>query len=606
MTESGTSDEGFQPLRKVWAILSVKERRQLLLLVPAVILVAVLETLGVASIVPFLGLLSDPDIIERKASLSWVYRNGGFSSRNEFFFAVGLGVLFLVSVGNAMSAVTSWGLLRFSWMRNHTLASRLLDVYLRQPYVFFLEKNSAELGKNILSEVGSVVTGVIIQGLQLSARLVVVFGIVIGLFILDPTMAAGVLTVFGGVYGGLFLFVRRRVAVSGRERVALNQVRHKTAQECIAGIKELKLYALEPVALRQFSNASHSFAERQASNAVLAQIPRYALETIAFGGVLIMTLYLLRAGRRLEDVLPVLGLYAFAAYRLLPSLQTIFAGLTSLRFNLGALDILHHDMTQRESACIESRAAESVPFAQKIALDGVSFQYRSATRSTLEGVSLDILFGSWVALVGATGAGKSTLVDVLLGLLEPDSGVVRVDGVALDRPALRLAWQQHVAYVPQQIFLVDDSVLRNIAFGLPDAEIDRDRVIAAAQIAQIHDFIKDELSQGYETPIGERGIRLSGGQRQRIGIARALYRQPRFLVLDEATSALDNATEDAFFAALRFAQQTTTIVSIAHRLSTTRGFDRILVMERGRIIDEGTFAELEKRSPHFRLGREAA
>jgi ABC-type multidrug transport system fused ATPase/permease subunit len=599
-------DEGSISLSKAWGILTPTERRQLLLLTPAVVGMAVLETVGVASIVPFLGLLSDPGILEGSRSLTWLYQTGNFTSRDDFFFAVGLAVLGLVTVGNTTSAMTTWGLLRFSWMRNHTLSTRLLRAYLQQPYTFFLEQNSANLGKNLLSEVQAVVTGVLVQGVQLSARAVVALGVSMALFFLDPLMAVGILVVFGGVYGTLFVAVRRNVSRSGRERIVLNQQRHKTAHESLAGVKELKLYGLEPVAVAQFSMVSEALATRQASNAVIAQIPRYALETIAFGGVLLIVLYLLRAGRRLEDVLPVLGLYAFAAYRLLPALQTIFAGLTALRFNLGALDVLYADLVEREAMTSVSLSAKSVRFDTAVALEHVSFRYRAAVRPTLEHIDLTISAGEWVAIVGPTGAGKSTLVDLLLGLLAPDEGCVRVDDVSLDDDAARLGWQSNVAYVPQQIFLVDDTVLRNIAFGLPDKDIDRERAIAAARIAQIDGFVQNELPQGYDTPIGECGVRLSGGQRQRIGIARALYRQPRLLVLDEATSALDNATEAAFFAALHSSHHETAVISIAHRLSTTRDFDRIVVLERGRIVDTGTFPELEARSAHFRVGKEAA
>ena len=602
-----SADDGTSAFSKVWAILSSGERRQLLLLTPAVVLMATLETAGVASIVPFLGLLSDPATIERNPWLSAAYEAGGFASRNAFFFAVGLGVLALVTVGNVVSALTTWGLVRFSWLRNHTLSTRLLGAYLHQPYDFFLQKNSSELGKNILTEVQSVVAGVIAQGVQLSARFIVIIAVSITLFIVDPVMAMGVLIVFGGIYGGLFAAVRRRIARAGRERVELNRQRFKVAQEALGGIKELKLYGLESVALQAFSSPSHEFATRQASNAIIAQMPRFALETIAFGGVLVMVTYLLRAGRPLEHVLPVLGLYAFAAYRMLPALQTIFGGLTQLRFNLGALDLLHADLVTRSSTnSTDGAFVEAVPFADKLSMRGVSFRYEAAGRQTLDRIDIDIGVGDWVALVGPTGAGKSTIVDIVLGLLRPQSGVVEVDGLAIESMSRRLGWQQHLAYVPQQIFLVDDTVAQNIAFGLPAATIDQARVEAAARVAQIHDFISREMPAGYATTIGERGVRLSGGQRQRIGIARALYRKPRLLVLDEATSALDNATEAAFFAALEEHFSDCAVVSIAHRLSTTKDFDRICVVERGQIVDTGSYAELEQRSPHFRESREAA
>jgi ABC-type multidrug transport system fused ATPase/permease subunit len=587
------------PLRQVWAILSPPERRQLLLLTPAVVLMALLETAGVASIVPFLGLLSDPNIVERNARLAWAYEALGFTSRQSFFFAVGIAVLVIVTVGNVVSALTTWALLRFSWMRNHSLAVRLLGAYLRQPYEFFLHTNTTDLGKNILSEVQTVVTGIIVQGVQLCTRVVVIAFVIASLLVIDPWMALGVMVAFGGVYGALYLAVRKNIARRGKERVALNLERFKIAQEALGGVKELKLYGLEPVAIEAFSTSSRAFASRSSTNAVVGQMPKFALETIALGGVLVMVLYLLRQGEALEGVLPVIGLYAFAAYRMLPALQTIFAGATTVRFNLGALEILHRDLAQKTTSQEAPSTSTTLPWSQAVELQDVRFRYVGGHKDTLGGISLRLAAGEWIAFVGQTGAGKSTLVDVLLGLLRPSSGAVVVDGVAIDGEEQRRAWQRSAGYVPQQIFLVDDTLSHNIAFGVPAADVDVDRVRWAAQVAQIAGFIESELPLGYETKIGERGVRLSGGQRQRIGIARALYRRPKLLVLDEATSALDGPTEAAFFAALHDQLSDVAVVSIAHRLSTTRDFDRIYVLDAGAVVDSGSYAELLARHPLF-------
>ncbi len=589
-------------LGKVWAILAPAERRQLLALLPAVVVMALFETAGVASIVPFLGLLSDPAAIEKHALLRAWYQAGDFTSPNSFFFVVGLAVLLLVTVGNAISGATTWALLRFSWMGNHTLSLRLLGDYLRRPYEFFLAQNTADLSKNILSEVQSVVTGVLVQGVQLTARGCVVLFVVASLVVLDPVMAAGVAVAFGGVYGAIFLAVRRALTNMGTERVAMNQQRYRLAAEALAGVKELKLYGLEETVLAQYAQPSTTFATLQARHAVLAQLPKFALETIAFGGVLAMVLYLLGAGRSLTDSLPVLGLYAFAAYRMLPGLQVVFAGMTTIRFQLGALGVLYRDLDRTTDVPAPAREVPEVRFESALVLDDVRYHYASAPRSALDGVSLRLGRGEWLALVGATGAGKSTLVDVMLGLLPPTSGRLLVDGGELD-DTRRRGWQRVVAYVPQQIFLADDTVARNIAFGLPSHAVDQERLRWAARVAQIDDFVTEQLPKGYDTPIGERGIRLSGGQRQRIGVARALYRRPKLLVLDEATSALDNETEARFFAALESELSETAVVSIAHRLTTTRGFDRILVLEHGRVVDEGSYDELAGRVEMFRMVR---
>jgi ABC-type multidrug transport system fused ATPase/permease subunit len=582
-------------MRQVWAILSPEERRTFIRLQPLVVFTALLETAGLASIVPFLAVLSDPSAIQNRQMLRAVYEWVGFSSNDSFFFAVGVAVLCLVTVGNGVNALTTWALLRFAWMGSHTLSRRLLESYLARPYSYFLEHNGAELAKNILAEVNQVVTGVLVSLSNMIARAVVLGCILITLIALDPVMAVGAGAVFGLLYGAMFFAVRRRLKRDGELRNKANGQRHKHATEALAGVKELKLYGLEAVAVEAYSVPSLVFGETQARAAVTAQLPRYALESIAFGGMLVVVLGLLWRGQSLAGVMPVLGLYAFATYRMLPGLQAMFTGFTAMRFAQSALDALSRDI-QQDPAHLHVPVA--VAFSTEVSLKSVSFTYKKAKRVALDRISMTIRKGEWVAFIGPTGAGKSTLVDVLLGLLQADDGAMCVDGIELSAGQLR-GWQRQVAYVPQQIFMVDDSIERNICFGLMSDVIDRDRMVWAARTAQIHDFIEADLSEGYQTKIGERGIRLSGGERQRIGIARALYRRPQFLVLDEATSALDNKTEEQFFASLRREIEGISVVSIAHRLSTTRDFDRIYALAAGEIQDAGSFAEMRSRSPLY-------
>lgn len=586
-------------LVKVLTILSPAQRRRLLLLVPAVILCALLETAGVVAIVPFLALLSDPTAVGRSQMLSWAYDALGFATQERFFFAVGAGLLVLVTVGNVVNALTNWALLHFSWMANHTLGLRLLESYLGRPYGYFLGQNTAELAKNILAEVSSVVGGIVVTLVQLVAKCVGMASILVALLIMNPLMAVGVGGVFGGSYGVLFFFIRKKLSADGRHRLVANEQRFKIAAEALGGVKELKLYGLESLVAQSFQAPSHRFAALQANTAVISQFPRYALESIAFGGVLLIVLALLGAGEALAQALPVLGLYAFAAYKTLPGLQVVFAGLTQIRFNLSSLDLLYRDLHREQPAPPPPFPDQPVEFAQQLEIDDVHFTYANAERAAVGGISLVLRPGEWIAFVGPTGSGKSTLVDLLLGLLRPNRGELRVDGTSVDDAQLQ-AWQQHVAYVPQQIFLVDDTVARNICFGVPPHLVDDTRMRAAARMAQIDAFIAGELPKGYETLIGERGVRLSGGQRQRLGIARALYRAPRLLVLDEATSALDNETEARFFAALR-AASAISVVSIAHRLTTTRGFDRIYVVEGGVVVDQGHYDELVQRNHQFKM-----
>ncbi len=587
-------------LGNVLALMSRRERIELLLLAPAIILMAILEVIGVASIIPFLGLLADPDAVDKNNYLAWLYSSLGFSHRESFFFAVGIGVLVLLTLSNLFSGLTTWALLRYSWMRNHTLSMRLLAVYLRRPYEFFLTRNTADLSKNILSEVQQAVGGVIVQGVQLLARVIVIALIIGALFFIDAGVAISVSVFFCGLYGGLFLLIRRYVARLGYVRADAQGERFKMASEILGGIKELKLLGLEESLLEQYAEPSVRFARAMASSSVLSQTPRFALETVGFGGIMVIVLYLLWQGRSLHDVLPVLGLYAFAAYRMLPGLQVVFAGLTMIRFNLNIVDSLVEelgDAPEREPA---PRPSQPLRFETSVSLERITYTYPNVDQSAVRGVDLEIRRGEWIALVGPTGSGKSTLVDLILGLLRPTTGALRVDGKPLDEASIP-AWHLNVGYVPQQIFLADDTVAKNIAFGVPPELADRAALETAARIAQIDQFVTTEMPRGYDTVVGERGIRMSGGQRQRLGIARALYRKPGLIVLDEATSALDGATEAAFFAEMRAALRDTTVISIAHRLSTTKGFDRVVLLERGEVRAIGAPEEAIEGRGHFQV-----
>lgn len=329
------------------------------------------------------------------------------------------------------------------------------------------------------------------------------------------------------------------------------------------------------------------------------------LKAVALGGILFFVLFLLLThGGDLNAVLPVLGLYAFTSIRLFPALQQVYSGMTGLRFSRPMLDKLHADLLKNPAPAPEEILADPAAVAplglrEALEFDDVRYAYPKAERTALAGLSLTIPARTTVGIVGGTGAGKTTAVDLLLGLLEPQGGAIRVDGVALDA-GNRRAWQNSIGYVPQQIYLTDDTVSANIAFGLQGAEIDQAAVERAARIAELHDFVTRDLPQGYETQVGERGVRLSGGQRQRIGIARALYHDPDILVLDEATSALDNVTEKVVMDAVHNLGHAKTIVLIAHRLSTVRDCDTIFMLEQGRLVAQGSYDDLLETSQKFR------
>lgn len=577
------------PLSATLAVMTPPERRKLLALAPAVTVMALFEVTGVASVIPFLELVADPEAASNSPWLGAVRTVVGPVGNHALLMIVGFGALVVITVGNTVSAVTTYALLRFSWMRNHSISVRLLESYLGRPYTFFLQNNSSELSRNILSEVQQVVSGVILQLVTIIARLVVVLFIFAGLLFVDPVLAVGVTVLFGGVYGALFWFVRRKLTQLGKQRLDVNSDRFKIASEAFAGIKEIQLRGVSEHVIRAFKPPSLAFSDATAQRLSISMLPRFALEVIAFGGVLVMVMYMLATRQSMADVIPLVGVYAFAAYRILPALQSVFAGVTSIRFSLVALEAIEKEL-RVPVAKKELEAGEAVVMRDHLELSNACFRYPSTDHCALDGVSLRIDAGEWLALVGTTGSGKTTLVDVLLGLLPLEKGQFLIDG----RPLSELgpsAWQRSVGYVPQQIFLVDDTIARNICFDAGAEALDDEAIKRAARLAQIDDFI-ESLPEGYETPVGERGVRLSGGQRQRIGIARAVYREPSFLVLDEATSALDGPTEAAFFAEIRKAPWRPTVISIAHRLSTTEHFDRVLLVRDGEIACEGTPEDL--------------
>nr|WP_155998044.1 ABC transporter ATP-binding protein [Thioalkalivibrio sp. ALMg13-2] len=553
-----------------------------------VIVMAMLETAGVASVMPFLTVLGNPDVVQTNPVLNAVYEGLGFSTVDAFIFSLGAAAFGLILFSAFFRSLTHYVMNRFIEMRRHSIGKRLLETYLRQPYAFFLDRHSGDMAKNILSEVDQLVLNVLRPGMQMVAYSVVIFSLVVLLIVVDPWLALGVAVVIGGLYGLIFGAVRGILGRVGRDRARANQERFTAASEALGGIKDIKLLGLEHAYLSRFDGPSNRQARHQATSHTLSEIPKFLIEAVGFGGVIVLTLVLVATQGGMEsnalgNVLPVLGLYAFAGYRMLPAAQRIYAGMAQLRFGEAAVENVYNDLHQRTAlAELHLHAPQPLEPRSTILLENVHYTYPNAGRPALRDISLEIPAGSSVGIIGTTGAGKTTLVDVLLGLLRPTEGRIVVDGRPINDDNLR-AWQQALGYVPQEIFLTDSSVAENIALGVPSEQIDREQVEHCARMAQVHDFIAHDLPDGYDTMVGERGVRLSGGQRQRIGIARALYHEPSVLVFDEATSALDHETEAAVMEAVSVLSSMKTIIMIAHRLGTVSGCDCIVKLEHGAV-----------------------
>ena len=585
-------------LHKLSSLFSAQERRRLGVLMVAIAAVACLEIAGIASILPFMAVVANPDAVNSNPYLNHAYTVLGFQSPHRFLVFTGVAMLGWLILNNTCAALTTWRLLAFTNEVGTALSERMLASYLWQPYEFFLTRNTSDLGNNILSEVSRVVGGILIPGVHMLSKLAVALLILALLVAVDPWLAFVVLATLGGAFALAFSFLRRKLAVIGKETAEANVRRYRTAAEAFGGIKEVKLLGREAAFMSRFAAASRRAARNDAINQTVAQVPKYVIESIAFGGILLIVIYLIGVTREIGNALPLIALYAFAGYRLMPALQQVFAGVTSIRYNLPALDALHPDGDSAPVPRHRARA-QAMPFRRNVRLDEVAFTYPGSRDAVLTRLTLEVPVNRTIGLVGPTGGGKTTVVDLLAGLLTPTSGAVLVDGVALTSDTTQ-AWQRNVGYVPQQIYLADASIASNIAFGAPEQEIDMPAVERAARVANLHDFVRGELPQGYDTLVGERGINLSGGQRQRIGIARALYHDPKLLILDEATSALDGITESAVMDAIVNLGHSKTIVIIAHRLTTVRACDVIYLMDRGRIIEQGTYAQLSESSAQFR------
>ena len=576
-------------LKKALVLLSAKEKRRGSLVLCMVVIMAVLETAGVASVMPFLSVLGNPEAVETNVILNTLYTNFGFSSVDTFIIALGSAAFLLILFSAFFRAITHYAMNRFIEMRRHSIGKRLLETYLRQPYIFFLDRHSGDMAKNILSEVDQLVLQVFRPGMQMLAYGIVLLALVTLLVIIDPWLTVGVVLTIGGLYAAIFGAVRGVLSRVGHDRARANKERFTAASEALSGIKEIKLIGVERIYLDKFTEPSSRQARHQATNRTLGEAPKFLIEAISFGGIIALILVLLTtkggaSSTTVNDIIPILGLYVFAGYRMLPAAQNIYTGMAKLRFGAAAIDNVYNDLHAR-SALAELTRHSPQPLipVHNIALQIANYTYPNARHPALQDLTLKIPIGTSVGIIGQTGAGKTTLVDLLLGLLRPTNGAILVDDTPVTDSNLR-AWQQSLGYVPQDIFLTDSSVVENIALGIPEKEIDRAQVERCARMAQVHEFIINEMPDGYDTIVGERGIRMSGGQRQRIGIARALYPNPYILVFDEATSALDHETESAVMEAINALSGQKTLIIIAHRLSTVENCQQIVELSHGRIL----------------------
>ena len=573
-------------ISQLWSILSPAEKTSAIGLVALMFVAMILEMLGIGIVVPALTVMSGDRLAHPSPRmqrwLDWL----GNPSQNQLILG-GLGLfLGLYAFKAAFLLFANWRQLKFVSKLQADLARRLFAIYLAQPWAFHLQHNSTALLRNI--EDTNLMASTFTALLGTAAEMLILLGVLALLVWFEPTgaIAVGLLMVFATWL--LERVSRRRLVRWGEQHQHHAGASKKSAIQGLNGAKEIKLLGRERSFIEQFAMHRLALVRSQMKHTFMSHIPRLFYELLAVAGLCILTAVMVWQGKATQAMIPTLGLFAAAAFRILPSVNRLAHALQSLRFSTSAIDKIQSELTlERPLAAADERAA--LPFRGVVALENVSYRYPKGHLNVVDGINLSIPHGSSIGLVGGSGAGKSTLVDIILGLLPPAAGRVTVDGVDISTNIR--GWQNLVGYVPQTIYLCDDTLRRNVAFGVPDDKIDDAAVARALRAAQLEAFVAEQ-PEGVQTVVGERGVRLSGGQRQRIGIARALYHDPQMLVLDEATSALDNETEQGVMRSVEALQGAKTLLIVAHRLSTVAKCDRLYRLENGRIVQSGTFAEV--------------
>ena len=589
--------------KNILFLLSFTERRNLIWLLIMMLMMAFMDTLGVASVFPFIAVLTNPMIIETNLFLNKIFQVSeifGVENNQQFFLLLGIFVFLIIVISLVVKVSTSYLQIRFTSMLEYSIGKRLMEKYLNQPYSWFLSHNTNDLIKNILSEVHQIIEVAIYPMAELIAKGMVAIALLGLLFLTDIKLALLISFSIGGIYGSIYYFLRNFITKIGEERLKNNLLRYRVVSQAFGSIKDVKVRGSEEVHTKFFSNSSYTYAKSISLAHMTSQLPRYILEGIAFAGIMLLLLYMISQKGSMNNALPIISLYVFAGYRLMPSMQQVYSSFTHLRYIGSSIDNLVNEIKNLKAYNL-SQDKSILQLNKKITLNNIYYNYPDTPHSTLEDINISISAKSTIGFVGPSGSGKSTTIDIILGLLEPQKGTLEVDGKVITGDNLR-SWQRTIGYVPQQIYLIDDTIAANIAFGLDEKEIKQDWVEKACRNANLEEFI-NELPKKYNTIIGEGGIRLSGGQRQRIGIARALYHNPRVLVLDEATSALDNETEQAVMNAVNKLGKDVTIILIAHRLNTVENCDIIFKLEKGRVVFQGSFKELLSHDKKIKLNK---
>jgi ATP-binding cassette, subfamily B, bacterial PglK len=592
-------------IKQLFLLLSSYQVRQFYILQLLVVVMAFTELIGVASIAPFMSLVADISLLEKGGIYTKLYQFSGLTSPTDFLFYAGLAVLLTLTLSTIISMFTVWSLSLYASRMGVTLADRLYQYYLQQNWLFHASVSSTYLTKQVSTEATRVTDSIIQPLMIMNAKVVLAAFISVAIFIYDPVTAIVGLLLFSSTYFLMYKLVRKSLDTNGRNISLMLANRFRLMSEGFGGIKDVLLLNRRHDFVERFEESGETFSYARGTNIAISQVPRYFMELIAFGAMIGLVLLLIKLHQGdLGTVLPVLAMYALATFKLLPALQQIYSSVAQIKGNIAAFDSIKDDLKQslkyQDNEQVESSKPASTDFLlkRKVSLNNVVFTYPGKLHPTINDLNLVIPANRVVGLVGASGSGKSTVIDLLLGLLMPQKGELCIDDTGITESNKR-AWQNTIGFVPQSIFLSEGTIAENIAFGIPTKNIDLEQVKKSVQLAHLAKLV-EKLPSGLDTKVGERGVQLSGGQRQRIGIARALYNEADVLVFDEATSALDGVTEKIIMEAIHDFNGKKTIIMIAHRLKTVRKCDIIYLMEQGKIIAEGTYQQLLENNAQFK------
>ena len=577
-------------LRAIVRGMSRRRKRQLIVALLLMLTGGLAEMVSIGAVLPFLAILADSDAARELPAIQTILTFFGWQDEENLLWPAVLLLIGAALFAGATRLLLTWYSQRFVVMLGHDMGTQIYSRMLRQPYSFHVQRNTSEVVSGV-EKVHTVTFAALLPIMQGIVAAIVSLFIMGVLILVDPLIALSAGVVMGGLYLGISFATRRMLGHNSRVLAANQTARTQVVQEGLGGIRDILIDQSQPVFEEAFRRLDRAFRKAQVANLFVAAAPRFVVESMGIVLLALLAVYMSGQPGGLLAAIPVIGALALGAQRMLPLLQQVYVGWSQLagtgQVLLDVVDLLNAPVgnAARRDASVNPR-----PFRQSIALEGVSYAYPGSDTLALRDIDLVIAKGERIGFIGKTGSGKSTLIDLVMGLLESSCGTIRIDGVALD-DRTRAGWQAQIAHVPQSIFLADASVAANVAFGEPPEQIDIERVRTAARLAQI-DAVIASLPEGYETRIGERGVRLSGGQRQRLGLARSLYKEVGVLVLDEATSALDDQTEAEVIDALSGVGRKRTILMIAHRLSTLAGCDRIVRIEAGRVSQVGTFEEV--------------